>query len=115
MAKQTLNDNFKLIDGTQAVEINKVCKEFKLLADEIERKTQRLNELKDTLKGLNEDSMESNTYETLDFIIQLTGRKGAKKIDNKILSTLYPDVINDERIYSTGKPSLAVTKVERKI
>ena len=113
--QQTLNENFILIDGQEATRINKVAQEYRLLDDEIKRKTLELEKLKNELKALNEGSNESNTYETLEFIISLVGKKGSKRLDNKTFEKLYPNVFEDERIWTIGKPVLSIGKVERKV
>ena len=113
--KQTLNDNFKLIDGKQADRINTVAQQYKLLLDEVNRKTVELDKLKAELKALNGDSKESATYETAEFIISLIGRKGSKRLDNKLVEKLYPQVYADEKVWTIGSPTLAIGTVERKV
>ena len=113
--QQTLNENFILIDGVQAIKINKIAQEYKLLDDEIKRKTLELDKLKAELKALNGDSKESATYETMEFIISLVGKKGAKRLDGKLVEKLYPNVFEDERVWTIGSPSLAIGQIQRKV
>ena len=113
--QQTLNENFILIDGVQADKINKVAQEYKLLDDEIKRKTIELEKLKAELKSLNGDSKESNTYETLEFIIPLISRKGSKRLDGKLIEKLYPEVYADDKVWTIGNPTLVIGQVQRKV
>lgn len=113
--QQTLNYNNIILDGKQAERINAVAQQYKLLLDEVNRKTIELDKLKAELKALNGDSKESNTYETLEFIIPLVSRKGSKRLDNKLVEKLYPQVYADEKVWTIGSPSLAIGNIERKV
>ena len=108
-SKQTYSELLNRIEGQDAVELNKIAQEYKLLEKELKEKNARFSELKDIIKTLGEGGFETDEY-----MFNLYMKKGSKTLDKTVLEKLYPNVYEDERIYKIGTPSLVLDKVERK-
>ena len=107
---QTNSDFRQLVDGKQAVTIDKAAKQYvanKATADDLKTKLAEDSEIIKTL-GIGK-------FETSNFTIDIEYREGSLSIDKDALKVLYPEVFTDERLWKKSKDSVVLKSVKAKV
>ena len=111
MAKVQVNSDLRqLIDGKQAVTIDKAAKQYVAnKAIESDTKT-KLAEDSEIIKTLG-----VGKFETSNFTIDIEYREGSMSIDKDALRVLYPEIFTDERLWKKSKDAVVLKSVKAKV
>lgn len=107
---QTNSDFRQLIDGKQAVTIDRACTEYivnKAIENDLKVK---LDESAGILKGVG-----IGKFETSNYTFDVEYRSGSVSIDIKAIELLYPEILKDERVLKTSKSYAALKNVKAKV
>ena len=113
MAKvQNFNDTCDVwVHGQEGKDLDRVCREFKRLEDTSKEVSKAIKPLREQLKGLNGNKLESKSFETENFRIYIVKVSGSESIDLETLRELYPEVFADKRLYKKSKDYIKLDKV----